>query len=82
MVLSVEELRESLKVNIDDIFSLNPDEVLNDINNKMNNTLSSIYKYNNHFDTFKISENLVTFLNYYGSTNIQSKFSRILNIFI
>ena len=81
LVLSVEELRESLKVNIDDIFSLNPDEVLNDINNKMNNTLSSIYKYNNHFDTFKISENLVTFLNYYGSTNIQSKFSRILNIF-
>ena len=81
LVLSVEELRESLKVNIDDIFSLNPDEVLNDINNKMNNTLASIYKYNNHFDTFKISENLVTFLNYYGSTNIQSKFSRILNIF-
>ena len=81
LVKNIEESREGLKVNIDDIFSLDPDEVLDDINNKMNNTLASIYRYNNHFNTFKISENLENFLYYYGSTNIQSKFNRILNIF-
>lgn len=78
---SVEELRESLKVNIDDIFTLDPDEVLDDINNKMDNTLASIYNYNDHFDTFKISENFENFLYYYGFTNIQPIFTRILNIF-
>jgi len=80
MVTTVEDLREGLKVNIDDIFSLDPDEVLNDINIKMNYTIKSINKYNTHFDTFKISDNLGNFLNYYGSINIQPKFNRILDI--
>ena len=81
MVMTVEDLRESLKINIDDLFSLDPDEVLNDINNKMDNTLYSINKYNTHFDTFKISENLENFLNYFGTLNIQPKFGKVLDIF-
>ena len=80
-VAFVEELREGLKANIDDIFSLEPDEVLNDINNKMSTTLASLDKYNNNSNTFKISENLENFLYNYGSDNIQPKFTRILNIF-
>jgi hypothetical protein len=66
MVATVEDLRESLKVKIDDLFSLDPDEVLSDINNKMDNTLNSIDRYNKHFgDGIKISTNLENFLNYY-----------------
>ena len=80
MVLSVVEKREMLKSKIDDIFSLEPDYVLNDINNKINNTLRYIDKFNTHFTTFKISENFVDFLNDYGKNNIQPKFDGILDI--
>lgn len=80
MVSSVKDQRELLKSILDDIFSLEPDSVLNEINNKINNTLSSIDKYNNHFTDFKISDNLVDYLNNYGKNNIQAKFDGILDI--
>ena len=80
MVLSVVEQREVLKSILDDIFSLEPDSVLNDINIKINNTLRSIDKFNNHFTSFKISDNLVDYLNNYGKNNIQPKFNGILDI--
>ena len=80
MVSNVEDLRESLKVKIDDLFSLDPDEVLSDINNKMDNTLNSIDEYNKHFETFKISEYLENFLNYYGTLNVEPKFNRLIDI--
>jgi hypothetical protein len=79
MVEAVEDLRESLKVKIDDLFSLDPDEVLSDINNKMDNTLNSIDKYNKHCD-IEISTNLENFLNNYGTLNVKPKFNRLLNI--
>ena len=81
MASTVEDSRESLKINIDDLFSLDPDEVLNDINNKNNNTLSAIKKYNDYFDTFKISENLGNFLNYFGILNVQPKFTRLIDLY-
>ena len=81
MVATVEDLRESLKVKIDDLFSLDPDEVLSDINNKMDNTLNSIDRYNKHFgDGIIISTNLENFLNYYGTLNVKPKFIRLLDI--
>ena len=80
MVLSVEEKREMLKANLDDVFSLEPDSVLNDINNKINNTLRSIKKFNNHLTDFKISDNFVEFLNNYGNNNIKPKFDGILSV--
>ena len=80
MVLSVVEKREMLKANLDDLFSLEPDEVLNDINNKINNTLRVIDRYNNHLNDFKISDNFVDFLNNYGNDIIKPKFDGILDI--
>ena len=80
MILSVEEKRESLKAKIDDLFSLEPDTVLNDINNKINNTLYSINKFNSHFNTFKISENLPNFLNNFGKINVYPKFINLIDI--
>ena len=80
MVLNVEEKRETLKSILDDLFSLEPDSVLNDINNKINNTLRSIEKFKAHFTTFEVSNNLVDYLNNYGKYNIQPKFDGILDI--
>ena len=80
MVLNIVEQRELLKSFLDDIFSLEPDSVLNDINNKINNTLRSINKFNTHFTAFNISDNLVDYLNNFGKNNIQPKFDGILDI--
>ena len=80
MVLSVAQKRETLKSKLDDLFSLEPDTVLNDINNKINNTLYSINRFNSHFNTFEISENLGVFLNNFGALNIQPKFEGIMEI--
>jgi len=80
MVLSVAQKRETLKSKIDDLFSLEPDTVLNDINNKINNTLYSIDSFYSHFKTFQISENLEDFLNNFGALNIQPKFDSILKV--
>ena len=80
MVLMVAQKRETLKSKLDDLFSLEPDTVLKDINNKMNNTLYSIDRFNFHFNTFQISENLANFLNNFGELNIQPKFEGIIGI--
>ena len=80
MVLSVAEKRETLKSKLDDLFSLEPDEVLKEINNKINNTLYSIDRFNSHFKTFQISENLEDFLNNFGTLNIQPKFKNIMEV--
>ena len=78
MVSSVADKREILRAKLDDLFSLEPDKVLNEINNKINNTLYSIERYKSHFDTFQISENLEDFLNNFGTLNIQPKFERTM----
>ena len=78
IVLRVNEERETLKLKLDDFFSLEPDLVLNEISNKINNTLYSINEYNSHFNTFKISEDLEELLDNFGKMNIQPKFDGII----
>ena len=80
IVLNIEEKRKSLKSKFDDIFILEPDITLNDINNKINNTLNSINEFNSHFNTFKISENLPNFLNNFGINYIYPEFSGLINL--
>ena len=80
MILSVVEKRALLKSILDDLFSLDPDTVLNEINNKINNTLYLVDRFNSHFNTFKISDNLIDFLNNFGEMNIQPKFKEIIGI--
>ena len=71
MIDTVNDLKQSIKSIIDDLFSLNINKVLNDTNNKMNETLNSIKEYNNHFNSFKIPEELIQFLDTYGDNVIQ-----------
>ena len=80
IILRVNEERETLKSKLNDFFSLEPDIVLNEINNKINNTLYSINEYNSHFNTFKISEKLEDFLFNLGKMNIQPKFDEIIKV--
>jgi hypothetical protein len=69
--------REYLKIILDDIYSLDPDDTLNEINNKINITSDSIEEYYNHFDTFKIPSELVEYLYNYGKNEVQPLFENI-----
>ena len=71
MIDTVNNLKQNIKSMIDGLFSLDIDKVLNDTNNKMNETLNSIKEYNNHFNSFKIPEELIKFLDTYGDNVIQ-----------
>ena len=71
MFMLVKEQKEVLKSKIDDLFSLDSDQVLYEVNEKINNTLESINEYNNYFETFKISKDTYDFLNNYGNSSIK-----------
>ena len=71
MIRTIKNEREQLKINLDDLFTIQPDSVLEDINLKVNNTLDSIEKFNSHLNKVKISEQLINYLNSYGETKIR-----------
>ena len=77
MIQTVEELKQTIKSEIDDIFSSDIDEILNKTNNKMNETLDSIKEYNTHFNSFKIPEQLINYLETYGDNVIQKAYDGI-----
>ena len=66
--------RDYIKIILDDIHSIDSDDVLNEINTKLNTTSDSINEYYNHFDTFNISEELVEYLYNYGKKEVQPLF--------
>ena len=80
MIQTIKDEREQFKSEIDDYFTLEPDEVLNDINIKLNNTLSSIKKYNEHFHNFSISKDLIQFLDNYADNSVKPNFQQFINV--
>jgi len=80
IVYKVNNARENLKSKLDNLFSLESDIVLNEINNKINNTLYSINIFNSHFNTFQISKDLEDFLYNFGTKNIQPTFNGIMEV--
>ena len=80
MINTVINEREAFKSKIDDYFTLEPDDVLNDINLKLNNTNNSIEEYKAHNKTFKISEEINNFLNNYGENSIKPNFENFINV--
>ena len=74
MVKLVNEEKEKLKSKLDDLFSLDSDQVLSEVNEKINNTLDSVNAYNNYFETFSISDDLINYFNKYGSATIKPNF--------
>ena len=80
---SVKQLVGDLKVEIrslfDEFFSLDVENVLIEANNKMNETLDSIEEYKNHFDSFKIPNELIQYINNYGKAIILPLYQPIQN---
>ena len=77
MIQTVDELKQTIKSLIDDLFSSDIEEILNKTNNKMNETLNSINQYNTHFNSFKIPDQLINFFESYGDNTIQRAYDGI-----
>ena len=71
LIQTIDDLKTAIKSKIDDLFTLDIDKVLNEINDKMNITLDSIMEYNNHFKSFEIPRELITFVESYGNNEIK-----------
>ena len=80
MLRNIRSQRELIKSRLDDLFSLDSDEVLNNINLNINNTLHSINAYKEHFDKFEIPEELFNYLNNYGKNVIQPSYDNLENL--
>ena len=76
MVRLVNEQKEELRSKIDDLFSLDSDRVLYEVNEKINNTLDAINEYSNYFETFIISNGIKDYLSSYGSSTIKPIFEK------
>ena len=77
MIQTVNELKQTIRSMINDLFTLDIEKVLDETNIKMNNTIDSIKEYNDYFNSFKIPEELINFLNTYGDNVIQRAYDGI-----
>ena len=75
----VEDTKVDMKANLEVVFSTDSDTVLSDIQTKSNNTKNAIEKYNEHF-VFKISEDVVDFLDSFGEKLIAPKYNQIKDL--
>ena len=76
----IEENKEILRIQLKDLLSMNNDEVLNNIETKLNNTIKAIDDYKLHFKSFKISDVVKNFLNEYVENNILNNHKPIKKI--
>ena len=75
MIKNINEQRELLKFQIDDLFTIDSKEVFNQINNKTNLILKTINEYNNYCKNFKLSEDFTKYLNNFGENYIKPQFN-------
>ena len=93
MIETVDNFKVNLKILFDDLFSISVENVLKETNNKINETLDSINKYNNHLNSIKIPDTLIEYMNNYGKNvilpsykglysliNIQTKYLTLKNV--
>ena len=73
----VQGKKEDLKSQIGDFFSLGTDQVLNEVNQKINNTLNAIQNYNEYFESFEIPNSITEYLNDYGKQYIHPLFQKM-----
>ena len=80
MIDFIEENKVKVKAELNKIFTLKPDDILSEIENKLNNTLKAIEAYNLHFNSFIIPDKVKKFLEQYISNEIIPKYEEINNI--
>ena len=73
----VEEKKEDLKSQIGNFFSLGTEQVLTEVNQKINNTLKAIENYKEYFESFEIPNSITEFLNDYGNQYIHPLFKKM-----
>ena len=80
MLAFVEENKEIAKADLNEIFTLKPDDVLSEIEKKLNNTLKAVEAYNLHFKSFNIPDSVKKFLEQYIKNTISPKYEEMNNI--
>ena len=65
------EKRDYLIGELSDLFKLEPENILEDINIQINKTINSINEYNSHLTSFKIFDELIEYLYNYGEDKIK-----------
>ena len=80
MLYFAEKVKEGGRNELNKIFTLNTDTILSDIENKLNETLKAVKLYNNHFVTFKISNEIQIYLDNFGKDHIYPYFGYIKDI--
>ena len=79
LLISIQEYRQDLSSKIKQIDTIDTEEDLIEINEKINSTLEQINSYNKHFQ-FEVSENIKQFLTSYGDNSIKPCFNGIINL--
>ena len=80
MLYFLEENKEVIRGRLNKISASNSDEVLFDIDNKLNNILKAIDQYYLHFNSFNIPNEIKEFLDRYVSSDISPQYEDIFNI--
>ena len=76
----IEKEQIQLKSELDNIFSLDSDSVIAEIETKLNKTIKVIEEYNSHFTNVNLPEEVITFLNNFGEDIIASKYKNIKDL--
>jgi hypothetical protein len=76
----LEENKDIAKAELNELFTLDPDNVISEIENKLNNTLKAAEAYNLHLNSFNIPDNVKKFLEQYIVNAISPKYEEIKNI--
>ena len=76
----VENTKIELKAELDKTFSLDSDSILADSQTKLNKTKTAVDDYNTHFATFKISEEVITFLENFGNDVLAPKYRQLKDL--
>ena len=80
MNIIIEEKKNLIKTIFENLFILDSDDVLNDINLKLNNTQNAIKEYNNFLNNFRISEDMLFYIENFGKNKIKPCYENLLNL--
>ena len=80
LIKAIQEFRQELYNQIENITITNSEEDLIEINEKINLTLKQIDNYNNHLKQYKMSENIKKILSSYGDNSINPIFKSIIKL--
>ena len=76
----IDKTKIELKIELDNIFSLDSDSILADTQMKLSQTQTAVDDYDAYFATFKISEEVITFLENFGNDVLAPKYRQIKDL--